>query len=89
VSEAAVIVYKTTNCYSPQHERGIRWDDPRPAIPWPLDGITPRLSAKDAAAPKLAEADVPPAARSMHQIFHFFLKRLNCGDKHLPRCKIR
>lgn len=48
-SDTADVQYKVTEYYSPAHERSIRWDDPRLAIPWG-SGIAPILSAKDAAA---------------------------------------
>ncbi len=50
-SDSADFLYKTTAYYRPDAEFAIRWDDPRLAIAWPLAGITPALSAKDAAAP--------------------------------------
>ena len=46
LSDSAEFLYKTTDYYSPEHERCIAWDDPDLAIAWPLDG-TPQLSAKD------------------------------------------
>ncbi len=49
LSETAEFLYKTTDYYGPQFERCIRWDDPTLAINWPLAGMTPSLSAKDAA----------------------------------------
>ncbi|MCW5222516.1 dTDP-4-dehydrorhamnose 3,5-epimerase [Verminephrobacter aporrectodeae] len=56
LSGSADFVYKTTDYYSPEHERCIRWDDPRLAIAWPaLEGEI-RLSAKDRAGCWLAEA---------------------------------
>jgi len=58
LSGAAEFLYKTTDYYAPQHERAIRWDDPRVAISWPGDGA-PLLSAKDAAAPLLEDAELP------------------------------
>jgi len=61
LSESADFLYKTTDYYAPQFERGVRWDDPAIAIAWPLaeHGIAaPLLSAKDAAAPLLADAEV-------------------------------
>ena len=55
-------LYKTTDFYAKDCERSIRWDDPTLAITWPLPaGIgAPLLAPKDAAAPLLAEADLPP-----------------------------
>ena len=50
LSEEAEVVYLATAPYSPQHERIIRWDDEELAIRWPLAGITPLLSPKDAVA---------------------------------------
>jgi len=52
-SDSADFLYKTTDYYRPESEGSVRWDDPDLAIAWPLDGITPSLSAKDAAAPDL------------------------------------
>lgn len=48
VSDVAEILYKTTDYYSPEHERCIAWNDPDLAIAWPLDG-EPVLSARDRA----------------------------------------
>lgn len=52
-SDSADFLYKTTDYYRPESEGSVRWDDPDLAIAWPLEGITPSLSAKDAAAPRL------------------------------------
>ena len=40
-------------------ERVIRWDDPDIAIQWPFEG-EPLLSKRDAAAPRLKDAEVFP-----------------------------
>lgn len=50
------VFYKASAPYSPAHDRAIRWDDPAIGIEWPLGGREPVLSAKDRAAPLLAEA---------------------------------
>lgn len=55
VSEYAEFLYKTTEYYAPEYERGIRWDDPELAIPWPLKG-EPVVSEKDAENPPLRGA---------------------------------
>ena len=57
VSESADIVYKVTERYDPAGDRSIAWDDPDLAINWPVVG-SPLLSGKDAAAPRLADAEV-------------------------------
>ena len=58
LSETADFLYKCTTLYDPAGDRGIRWDDPAIAIAWPDAGVAPLLSAKDAAAPPLADAEV-------------------------------
>jgi len=50
---AAEVAYKCTAPWDPSAEVSVRWDDPELAIDWPL--ADPVLSAKDAAAPRLAE----------------------------------
>lgn len=45
------VFYKVSAPYAPEHDRGIRWNDPDIGVAWPLDGREPVLSAKDAAAP--------------------------------------
>ena len=53
------VLYKTTEVYARDSERGIRWDDPALGIRWPLPGgQAPRVAPKDAAAPLLADAEV-------------------------------
>lgn len=50
-SPVADFIYKCTDFYAPECERGIRWDDPELHIAWPLSN--PSLSEKDAAYPNL------------------------------------
>lgn len=52
------VLYKVSGYYSPENDKGLRWDDPALAIDWPLDGAEPILSAKDLVQPLLAE--LPP-----------------------------
>jgi dTDP-4-dehydrorhamnose 3,5-epimerase len=60
-SASADFQYKCTDYYAPEHERAVRWDDPSLAIAWPVPrGEIPQLSAKDAAAPGLPEAETFP-----------------------------
>lgn len=56
LSEQADFLYKTTDYYSAQDEGSVRWNDATLAIAWPGLTCPPVLSAKDAAAPTLAEA---------------------------------
>lgn len=57
LSETAEFLYKTTDFYSPEHERCIAWDDLTIAVDWHFSG-TPSLSAKDQLGKSLAEAEV-------------------------------
>lgn len=52
-------LYKTTDVYAKECERAIRWDDPVIGIDWPLPpGVAhPTIAPKDAAAPRLADAE--------------------------------
>ncbi len=56
VSETALFVYKCTEPYMPQFDRGIRYDDPAIGVDW--ETTNPTLSAKDVGLPLLA--DVAP-----------------------------
>jgi dTDP-4-dehydrorhamnose 3,5-epimerase len=49
------VLYKVDAYYDPDHDHGVRWDDPDLAIPWPLDGRPPLLSSKDHALPRLRD----------------------------------
>ena len=55
-SESAEFLYKTTDYYSPAHERTLLWNDPQLAIPWPLSG-EPLLAAKDKTGLPLTAAE--------------------------------
>ncbi len=57
LSESAEFLYKTTDYYAPEHERCIAWNDAAVGIEWPGD-VLPQLSARDAAAGPLADAEV-------------------------------
>ncbi len=58
LSESADFFYKCDDLYSPKDEISVRWDDPAIGINWGL--ANPSLSAKDAAAPLLADVENLP-----------------------------
>jgi dTDP-4-dehydrorhamnose 3,5-epimerase len=53
LSERVHVVYKCTDFYDREDEFGVAWNDPEIGIAWPI--TEPALSAKDAAAPRLAK----------------------------------
>jgi dTDP-4-dehydrorhamnose 3,5-epimerase len=59
LSESCEFLYKATDYYAPQFERAILWNDPALAITWPIVA-SPILSAKDASAPRLQDAELDP-----------------------------
>ncbi len=56
LSDMAEIMYKCTKEYSPEHDRGIFWNDPDINIDWRVRD--PKLSEKDKALPLLKDADI-------------------------------
>jgi dTDP-4-dehydrorhamnose 3,5-epimerase len=59
LEDGTEFLYKTTDVYVKECERAIRWDDPQLRIDWPLEGLSPALTPKDAAAPGFVPAQIP------------------------------
>ncbi|MDF1515216.1 MAG: dTDP-4-dehydrorhamnose 3,5-epimerase [Anaerolineae bacterium] len=55
LSDVVDVMYYTSAEYSPEHDRGIRWNDPVIGVQWPVE--SPVISAKDAELPLLQNAD--------------------------------
>ncbi|MBX9653173.1 dTDP-4-dehydrorhamnose 3,5-epimerase [bacterium] len=51
------VVYKVTDYYSPDHERGILWNDPELGINWGIDPSEVVLSDRDKKHPRFSDAD--------------------------------
>ena len=51
LSDTANVLYKVTNEYSPENERGIIWNDPNVSISWPIENLI--ISEKDKKLPIL------------------------------------
>jgi len=49
------VLYKVSDYYSPEHDRGLRWDDPALGIAWPVRAEEAVLSGRDRQHPTLAE----------------------------------
>jgi len=57
LSTEADVVYKVTEEFAPELDRGIVWNDPSIGIDWPIQA--PILSPKDESLPLLQDADDP------------------------------
>jgi dTDP-4-dehydrorhamnose 3,5-epimerase len=55
LSDNATLLYKVTEEYAPECERGIIWNDPQIGVEWPI--TEPLLSPRDADLPPLHEAE--------------------------------
>lgn len=49
------VAYKVTDLYAPECDRGIAWNDPDLALPWPFEAGQVHLSDKDRRAPRLRD----------------------------------
>ena len=58
-SDTAQVLYKATDFYAPEFERGILWNDPHIGIQWPNVGASPQLSEKDFRGQPLEDAELP------------------------------
>lgn len=56
LSETALVSYKVSSEYTPDLERGLRWDDPALGIDWGVN--EPLLSEKDQDQPGLKDAEI-------------------------------
>ena len=54
LSDEAEFLYKVSNEYSRENDRGIRWNDPDIAVEWGID-FEPKLSEKDTKQPFLKD----------------------------------
>ncbi|MYE10854.1 MAG: dTDP-4-dehydrorhamnose 3,5-epimerase [Gammaproteobacteria bacterium] len=53
------VLYKVSDYYAPDHDRGILWNDPALGIDWPVDAARAVLSDKDRMQPRLGDFDTP------------------------------
>lgn len=53
------VLYKVTDYYAPDCDRGLAWDDPDLAIDWTISPTEAQLSDKDRKHPSLADLDTP------------------------------
>lgn len=53
MSDDALLIYDVTHEYAPTEERGVLWNDPTLAIPWPVTAEDAIVSAKDQVLPTL------------------------------------
>lgn len=53
LEDDTIFTYKVTNVYSPEHDGGVRFDDPDIGIAWPVEN--PIVSEKDGKLPLLKE----------------------------------
>jgi dTDP-4-dehydrorhamnose 3,5-epimerase len=55
------VIYKVTDYYAPECDRGLQWDDADLGIDWPVDTFNARMSDRDRRQPALKQ--LPPVFR--------------------------
>lgn len=58
LEENTEVVYKVSNLYSPDHDKGLRWNDPTLKIDWPVSADQAILSEKDLQQPFFNELPI-------------------------------
>lgn len=58
LEEDCEVAYLVTDYYSPDHDRGLLWNDPALGIEWPAAEADAMLSPKDRTQPRLADLGV-------------------------------
>ena len=53
------VIYKVSDYYAPDHDRGLLWNDPALGIRWPIQEGEAILSGKDRVQPRLGELVTP------------------------------
>ena len=53
------VIYKVSNYYAPDHDKGLLWNDPALGINWPISDDEAVFSEKDGKLPRLAELGTP------------------------------
>ena len=53
------VIYKVSNYYAPDHDKGLLWNDPALGINWPIADAEAVFSEKDRKLPRLAELITP------------------------------
>ena len=53
------VIYKVSEYYAPDHDKGLLWNDPALGIAWPIPETKAILSDKDRRQPRLAELMSP------------------------------
>ena len=56
LSDVALVIYKSSEEYHPESERGVRWNDPEVGIKWPVE--SPQIAERDAQFPLLKDAEI-------------------------------
>jgi dTDP-4-dehydrorhamnose 3,5-epimerase len=62
LEDDCIVAYKVDAPWSPEHEGGIRWNDPALAIDWPVTAEAAIMAERDRQLPLLAEAMALPSA---------------------------